>query len=320
MEKLFDQSRYSSGCFSFEVPSGENTLDPTCELKNKKNVACEAENYELQKQIHYTREMQFACEEMEKRIHVLENKLQWANNEIHDLREQVGQLEFEKAKKENEQKKQSLFQQIYSPKHNTAKDRTAQFNVSTEQQTDLATTLESVPGEENATNDIGLKPCTAERSVFTCTQQPIDITETLVSAPDEENANDAVIAILPPNEPSADNIRDENTNLSPRPLPCCDKDKYKDLLRVMAKSLSGGDVLKLKKWASENFSVDPNLNAADILSRLDQNQTIDTLSELRSFFDSITKIDNVYRIDEFLQGNMERILIPPLLSRTVDDR
>ena len=332
MEKQtqFDQSRNSSGFFSFEAHTEEKS--PTCELKNEKinsDFACEREDYgkisrswqtERHEQMGRIPQLEYEKEELHKRVDVLEEELEKKEIENNDLLEEIGRLEFEKDVEKNKQKRQKVFQQIYVPKQNTAEgdvvnDQThtkgaySQLSVSTEQPIGITTTLKSLPDEENATNDIthtkfGLKPdepCTSESSASTNTQQPIDMTETLtlVSAPDEDRMYQ-----VPHIESSRDDVLDENCNLSSRLLPCYDKNEYyKDLLKVMGKVLLHDDVLKLKEWASKKFSIDRKLNAADILSRLDQNKSIDTLSELRSFFDSITRTDNVYRIDEFLQGN-----------------
>ena len=348
MEKQaqFDQSRQSSGFFSFEAHAGETSL--TCELVNdgkKSDFACEKENFgetarwqtERHKQMYRMQQFAYRCyinekEEFYKRINVLEkevtdykDKFQKMKNENNYLLEEIGRLEFEKEEKTNKQKRQNFFRQIYFPKRNKAEDDVvndqtnteraySQLSVSTEQPINITTILESVPDEENATNNIthtkfGLdlkpdEPCTSECSASTNTQQPTDMTETLVLTTDEENTNDVTSISPPQNEPRRDNILDKNSNLSSGLLLCYDKDKYyQDMLKDMGKFLPHDDVLKLKEWASEKFSIDPELNAADILSLLDQNENINTLSELRSFFNSISRTDNVYRIDEFLQGN-----------------
>lgn len=335
MDNLFNQSRNSSGFFSFGGDAhapGENTSDLAFESekhkKKKSDLACEKQCYRVnaiwhcehhQQANNYRLEifrMAYEVEQKDKRIEELEKKIQ----EYEQLSlDEFGQLEFEKDKEENERKNKILFDEIYFDNRKTAENDVANdrekcayclqlkpgqstdnnCRASTEHPIDLPKTPESVLNDENAANDTrcghGLKrdkSYSAECSVSACAQQPVDTSETLESAPDEENTNEAH-PVRPQSEVCLDNILDLNT-----------KDMhYQKMLKGMVKCLLCDDVVNLKEWANEKFSIDRELNAADILSRLDQNETIDTLSELRSFFESIGRTDNVYIIDEFRQGN-----------------
>ena len=80
---------------------------------------------------------------------------------------------------------------------------------------------------------------------------------------------------------------------------------YKLLLLSLSQRLLSSDVVKLKNWASQNFSINNPQNATDILFQLDQKAVINAsnLSQLCHFFESIVRIDLVYIIDAFLLGD-----------------
>ena len=80
---------------------------------------------------------------------------------------------------------------------------------------------------------------------------------------------------------------------------------YKLLLLSLAKRLLSSDVVKLKNWGSQNFSINDPQNATDVLFQLDQKGIINAsdLSQLCHFFESIVRYDLVYIIDAFLLGD-----------------
>ena len=80
---------------------------------------------------------------------------------------------------------------------------------------------------------------------------------------------------------------------------------YMFLLLCLAENLLSSDVVKLKVWAAQRFSIDNAQNATDVLLKLDQTGFIHAsdLSQLRNFFDSILRIDLVCVIDAFLLGD-----------------
>jgi hypothetical protein len=80
---------------------------------------------------------------------------------------------------------------------------------------------------------------------------------------------------------------------------------YKLLLLSLAKRLLSSDVVKLKNWGSQNFSINDPHNATDVLFQLDQKGIINAsdLSQLCHFFESIVRYDLVYIIDAFLLGD-----------------
>ena len=80
---------------------------------------------------------------------------------------------------------------------------------------------------------------------------------------------------------------------------------YMFLLLSLAQNLLSSDVVKLKVWAAQRFSIDNPQNATDVLIKLDQKGFIHAsdLSQLRDFFESILRIDLVCVIDAFLLGD-----------------
>ena len=84
---------------------------------------------------------------------------------------------------------------------------------------------------------------------------------------------------------------------------------YKLLLLTISGRLQRSDVIKLKEWANEKFSVDTNLSANDVILQLDRKGvvTASDLSQLRVFFESITRFDLVYLIDEFNNGDYAKL-------------
>ncbi len=84
---------------------------------------------------------------------------------------------------------------------------------------------------------------------------------------------------------------------------------YKLLLLTLSGRLQRSDVIKLKEWANEKFSVDTNLSANDVILQLDRKGAITTLdlSQLRVFFESILRFDLLYLIDEFNNGDYDKL-------------
>ncbi len=84
---------------------------------------------------------------------------------------------------------------------------------------------------------------------------------------------------------------------------------YKLLLLTIFGRLQRSDVIKLKEWANEKFSVDTSLSANDVIFQLDRKGvvTASDLSQLRVFFESIIRFDLVYLIDEFNNGDYAKL-------------
>ncbi|CAB4017938.1 RING finger and CHY zinc finger domain-containing 1 [Paramuricea clavata] len=84
---------------------------------------------------------------------------------------------------------------------------------------------------------------------------------------------------------------------------------YKLLLLTISGRLLYSDIIKLKEWAKEKFSVESNLSPAKLILQLDQKGAINAsdLGQLRVFFESITRFDLVYLIDEFYNGDYDKL-------------
>ena len=65
------------------------------------------------------------------------------------------------------------------------------------------------------------------------------------------------------------------------------------------------DVLQLKDWATQNFSIRDASNATTILSQLEEDGILNAfgLKQLEQFFESIDRFDLAFVILEFLFGN-----------------
>ena len=80
---------------------------------------------------------------------------------------------------------------------------------------------------------------------------------------------------------------------------------YKLLLLTLAQRLLSSQVVVLKDWAAQNFSIVNPQNATDVLFELDEKQVINALdlSRLCDFFESIMRFDLVHIVDAFLLGD-----------------
>lgn len=97
---------------------------------------------------------------------------------------------------------------------------------------------------------------------------------------------------------------------------------YKLLLMFIGQKLLTSDVNKLRNWADQKFSITNPENATDILFQLDQKGFINAsdLSQIRDFFQSITRIDLVYIIDAFLLGDYSLLRQNPVPKRSGESR
>ena len=84
---------------------------------------------------------------------------------------------------------------------------------------------------------------------------------------------------------------------------------YKFLLLTISDWLLYDDILKLQEWANETFSVQTNLNAHEVFMELNKKGAISALdlSQLRVFFESIVRHDLSYLIDEFKNGDYDKL-------------
>ena len=83
------------------------------------------------------------------------------------------------------------------------------------------------------------------------------------------------------------------------------RNNYKLLLITVADSLLAGNSEKLREWANDHYSIEPNASATEVIFELDKKGVINAfdLSELRAFLESIVRHDLVFLIDEFCAGD-----------------
>ena len=95
------------------------------------------------------------------------------------------------------------------------------------------------------------------------------------------------------------------SNVPPTSVATTLYNNYKLLLLSLAQRLLSSEVVILKAWAAQNFSVNNPHNATDVLIQLDQKGVINAsdFSQLNDFFESIIRFDLVYIIDAFLLGD-----------------
>ena len=84
---------------------------------------------------------------------------------------------------------------------------------------------------------------------------------------------------------------------------------YKFLLITISDWLLCDDIIKFQEWANEKFSVQTNLNAYEVFMELDKKGAISALdlSQLSVFFESIVRHDVVHLIDEFKNGDYDKL-------------
>ena len=80
---------------------------------------------------------------------------------------------------------------------------------------------------------------------------------------------------------------------------------YKLLLLTLAQRLLSSELVVLKDWAAQNFSIVNPQNATDVFFQLDEKRVINAsdLSRLCNFLESIIRFDLVYIVDAFLLGD-----------------
>ena len=95
------------------------------------------------------------------------------------------------------------------------------------------------------------------------------------------------------------------SNIPPTSVATTLYNNYKFLLLSLARNLLSSDVVMLKDWAAQNFSINNPRNTTDILFQLDQKGVINAsdLHQLSDFFESIIRFDLVHIIDAFLLGD-----------------
>ncbi|CAB4012862.1 RING finger and CHY zinc finger domain-containing 1-like [Paramuricea clavata] len=95
------------------------------------------------------------------------------------------------------------------------------------------------------------------------------------------------------------------SNVPPTSVATMLYNNYKLLLLSLGQRFLFSDVVKLKEWATQKFSIENAQNGTDVLFQLDMKGIINAsnLNPLRDFFESIVRIDLVCIIDEFLLGD-----------------
>ena len=90
---------------------------------------------------------------------------------------------------------------------------------------------------------------------------------------------------------------------------CPNKIAYKQLLLAIGHSLLSNDVIKLRDWAHEQFSVETNLIASETMFELDRKGVINpmNLSVLHVFLESILRFDLAHLIHQYCCGDYSNL-------------
>jgi hypothetical protein len=244
-----------------------------------------------------------------------------------ELLEELGRVETEQGMRVNDEKNATWFQNIFPPKRKMAESEKpnvlksdkvclTECSASTERPTDKLETLTSnhenvdgvslgSPGNETYSDHLqseNISPGQDEDSSNKASRAPSFV-------PDNEPATEETHTASPPLLEKDNSFRDQEQhdaemNISDNELDHLSR-CYKKILKIIQQNLLSQDVLKLKEWACQKLSTDGFEDVADVLACLEQQGIIgaSNLSELRSFFESITKFDFVHVIDLFLQGD-----------------
>ena len=268
----------------------------------------------------------------------LENKLQQLENRYGNLEKEYkdtlldfGRLSVESDSKTNLGKKSETFQKLFSPKRSASSVVNMEGNSSShfsprstvnsaiqshsvqsedENKPLLALSLPSPSGEQSVGAElVELNACQADEqskgfeaqnqikgSNVRPNNESIDVSPDSPPFPTEvhERSNAQPLGLI--NEPSS-------------PVNAHVYNVYRLLLLTISDRLLYSDIIKLKEWSNEKFSSDSNLSPAKVILQLDQKGAINAsdLGQLRVFFESITRFDLVYLIDEFYNGDYDKL-------------
>ena len=232
-------------------------------------------------------------------INILKAKQSQLEHEREDILLDLGELSVENDFKSNTSGNSVQFQQIFRP--NTALNSTAIVGghvqqsclalPSTSRQLSIESDKGSVAGESTGLNKGNVTQDSAN-NLLNATNVP------------EENLKFAVEV--------TERSEAELINLSRKPsslVAASVYNNYKLLLFAMSYGLLSSEIVKLKEWANETFSVQTNLTVTKVIFQMDQEGVINAfdLNPLRVFFEKIFRYDLVCLIDEFYKGEYGKL-------------
>ena len=314
------------------------------DVKNNNQMLAE-EDVALQQQLRekdeLIKEMKIECERLKienrKRFEeklLLENKLQQLKERLaklekdyEDTQLEFGRLSIESDSKTNKMKENEKFREIFPPKKSASLVLNMEGNLSSDSSprstdifSDIQPNIVQSEGEKKPLPALSLPPPSGDQSegaarellelgacqnqgshvrpnnVSNATNESIDVSPDSTPFPTEvyERSNAVPLGLI--NEPSS-SVRAHVYNA------------YKLLLLTISDRMLHSDIIKLKEWANEIFSVDSNLSPAKVILQLDQKGAINAsdLGQLRVFFESITRFDLLYLTDEFYNGDYDKL-------------
>ena len=253
-------------------------------------------------------------------------KFQKMENDYKDILFEFGRLSVENDSNKNKGKETEKFQKIFHPKLSTSLVANTEGNMSPPFGPKLIITSNAEPHSAQTKAAASLSP------VFT--QSPSESREQTVGAgakladftpcPEDhyqndrdQNSSNATYEsnVSSENMPLSVQVEDRS-NVEPISLinmPSCSiaaqvYNAYKLLLSTISNLLLSSDIIKIRKWATENFEVQNNCSLTEMFSQLDHKGAINAfdLGQLRAFFESIGRFDLVYLIDEFSSDDYDK--------------
>ena len=264
-------------------PSFIETIDGL----EKKIRDLKIENLFLKKNV---RKLNAESEQVQVEKNALQNKLKESEEKLRNVWEEFGRVSYENDQKAIEKRRKETFEKLFK------------------------------------SNVVDVCPPPAEAA-----QLPRDdgasTSAAVIQSPDvEASENVKIKPAIPVNEEIPENnvVREESSNREGVSLTCIPStaveksiyNNYKLLLLVISDMLLSSEIAQFKDWARDMYDMDLSNHVYEGFLELDRKGIISAsdLTKLRSFFETMWRIDLVHLIDCFLQGDYTN------LQRSVSSR
>ena len=262
---------------------------------------------------------------------LLENKLQQLKERLAKLEKdyedtllEFGRLSIESDSKTNKSKENKKFREIFpqkqsaSPVLNMEGNLSSDFSpTSTVVNSDVKPNIVQSEGGKKPLPALFLPSSSGEQSVG-ADGELVELSpcQNQVTSNNVSNATNESIHVSPDSTPLPTEVYERSKaeplgllNVLSSSVSAHVYNAYKLLLLTLSDMLLYSDIIKLKEWANRKFSIDSNLSRAKIILQLDQKGVINAsdVGQLRVFFESITRFDLVYLIDEFYNGDYDKL-------------
>ncbi len=279
--------------------------------------------------------------ELEEENRFLRDQLKSLQIKHEETLAELGKIAVEKTAKENQQRKSELFQQMFHSRPlNTSVFCSAYFN---EQPVygaeDLVQGSNRQPEEKGlitrnksertgasiSRTDYDMSPSTLNQTNIFVSKESGRSDESISQSERAEGSGGLASTFRPGYEYLSFSVQQDDSgresvslgNVPPTSVATTLYNNYKLLLLSLSQRLLSLEVVMLKDWAAQNFSINNPHDATDVLFQLDQKGVISAsdLSQLSDFFESINRFDLVYIIDAFLLGDYSLLRQTPAPRR-----